>query len=780
MKVNCFFFLLLLSISSYSQTILEGTVVDFADKPAEFVEAVIYSTDSIGIKSSLTDENGYFKIEIIQGKYILQIRQLGKKFYSAPLEITNNKNLGVIKIDSNEKLEEVVVVNRKKIIEKKVDRLVYNVENSLAASGMDLAQVFQNTPLINISENEIGIIGKSNVLVLINDKLLQLSGTELINYFKSLRSENIQKIEVITTPPAKYEAQGSSGIINIVLKKNTTKGINGNATLWATKTTYSGLGSNLTLNYNNKNIVSSIIVRQNDTQAESLEKININGESSLFSDDIRRDIFRNTGINASVDITLTKKSNVGVIYDYGKSDNRMKIKNVNTYLTGSNIDSILNTNSYHVNKKDLQTLNLYFDHKIDTLGKKLSIVYNLLDNNPENDVNFNTNSEVNNYLVNTNSKIEYKINSIQVDFTLPYSIFNLEFGAKYTVFNNNSDVKYFNIVNENSIIDVNRSNKFNYEERISAAYASADKKFNDKWSSKLGLRYEHSYINPNNLTINEETTNRFDNLFPSFYLQYNHNEDKTYSISYSKRINRPNFNALNPFRWYSNPYAYSTGNPNLSPSISHNLETSFVYKSKLNLSVYADKIDNEYGRIVNFEEGIKIVDNLNFLTLYNVGIYGNLNLNPKDWWENNISFSYYYSKSESDLENILPQAGSTFYYALNNSFFLNKDKTTVFFLNFWHSLPSTQGNIFIKDLSSLASGIRFSLLDNNLKIGASVSDIFRTMVSRGDVYFSDYTNTFNNYYDNRRLNVSVNYTFGNKKIKSNDIDIPFSEQNRAN
>jgi len=780
MKFVIFFFFFFFSIVSNSQSLIQGQLIDVGEKPVEYIEVVLYSKEKIGIKSTFTDENGLFSLKHDKGEYIIQFRHLGNILYEKDIKLNDNINLGLIKVDLTNSLNEIVLTNDKKIIEKKIDRIVFNVENSIASTGMDLAQVFQNTPLINISENEIGIIGKSNVLILINDKLLQLSGSELINYFRSLRSEDVKKIEIITTPPAKYEAQGSSGIINIILKKNEAKGISGNATTWATKTTYSGIGNNLTLNYNNKRIVSSVRLRQNDTQAEAIEKININGETSLFSDDKRKDIFRNKGVNTSIDVELSKKTNIGLIYDYGKSDNRMKIRNINTYLTGNSIDSILKTNSYHVNNKEIHTLNLYLDHKIDSLGKKFSIVYNLFDNRPTNDVLFNTNSEINNYSVETNSLIDYKINSVQIDFTLPFSKFNMEFGAKYTILNNNSDVKYFNIINETNTIDISKSNIFNYEERISSGYISADKKFNDKWSSKFGLRYEHSYVNPNNLTINEETTTRYDNIFPSFYLQYNHNDDKTYSVSYSKRINRPNFNALNPFRWYSNPYAYSTGNPSLSPSISHNLETSFVYKSNLNLSVYADKIDNEYGRIVYFEDGIKIVDNLNYLTLYNFGIYGNLNNYPKDWWENSISFSFYYSTSESDVESIKPQSGSTFYYAINNSFFLNKKKTTVLFLNFWHSLPSTEGNIFIRDLSSLASGVRFSLLDNNLKIGASISDIFKTMVSKGEVYFADYTNTFNNYYDNRRLNVSVNYTFGNKKIKPNNIDIPFSEQNRAN
>ncbi|WP_234034241.1 hypothetical protein [Elizabethkingia sp. M8] len=230
--------------------------------------------------------------------------------------------------------------------------------------------------MLSINDNSISIIGKSGVAVMINDKILNLSGTDLINYLKSLRSDDISKIEIITTPPAKYEAQGNSGMLNIILKKNVKLGWSGTLSSSYVQTTYSGNANNITLNYNSNKITSSLRLRQYDRPSKALEFIDIIGGNSILSSDNRKDMFKGIGANLSFDYKLNQKSNVGVVYDIGKSHINMDIDNQSIYKTNNVKDSTLTTFSHQ--KKPIKTHSLYgyYDYKIDSSGKKLSIGVN--------------------------------------------------------------------------------------------------------------------------------------------------------------------------------------------------------------------------------------------------------------------------------------------------------------------------------------------------------------------------------------------------------------------
>ncbi|MCT3833686.1 carboxypeptidase regulatory-like domain-containing protein [Elizabethkingia anophelis] len=219
-KIILFTLLFTLCQSLFSQQFqLTGKVINEKNTPIEFAEVLVLKKDSTVLKSELTNEKGNFYVQILNGSYIIQIKKLKDILYSQDIDIQNNLNIGNIKIEKAKNIKEIVLEGKKKLIERKIDRTIFNVENSIFSTGADLAQVLAGTPMLSINDNSISIIGKSGVAVMINDKILNLSGTDLINYLKSLRSDDISKIEIITTPPAKYEAQGNSGMLNIILKK---------------------------------------------------------------------------------------------------------------------------------------------------------------------------------------------------------------------------------------------------------------------------------------------------------------------------------------------------------------------------------------------------------------------------------------------------------------------------------------------------------------------------------------------------------------------------------
>jgi len=484
------------------------------------------------------------------------------------------------------KIEAVTVNGKKVLVERKVDRLVYNVQNSMLSQGSSGTEVLAGTPLLQVDENKglLSIAGKNGVSVMVNDRMLNLSGSELINYLRNLRSENILKIEVITTPPAKYEAQGNSGIINIVLKKNQNLGWNGYLTTNYTQKTYAAFSTAAGVNYQNEKMKASVKIQGYDGDKRSVENYKIIGENSSISRDERRDMNDGLGLNANFDYSLTKNSNIGLIYDISKGHSNMDINSKQNYLTGSNPTLQTNTDSKHRSSFTSQMLNLYFDQKFGE--HKLSLGTNYYGNLPDTEVNFTTKNIASNstQVVKNLSSVDYKIYSGQADLTLNFKKIQLETGAKFSKFSNNSEIGYFNVINGNHIIDPAKSNLFDYNEKNYAAYISASKDLNEKWSVKAGLRYEYSQTSGFSPTTQIKSENNYGKFFPTAYVSYKANQDNQFSINYSRRINRPYFRALDPFRWYSNPNTYYSGNPSLQPSFNHNIEFNYIFKNKFSIT----------------------------------------------------------------------------------------------------------------------------------------------------------------------------------------------------
>ncbi len=678
-------------------------------------------------------------------------------------------------------IESVSLEGKKKIIERKVDRLVYDVQNSMVSQGSSGTEVLANTPLLKVDEDKglLSIIGKSGVSVMVNDRMLNLSGTELMNYLKNLRSENIAKIEVITTPPAKYDAQENSGIINIVLKKNQNPGWSGYLNTYYKQTTFAGSGGSAGVNYQNKKLKASLKLRGYDEDKRSVENYNVISNRSSKSKDERKDMNDGLGANLSLDYALAGQSNIGLIYDIANGHSNMDITSFQDYFNGDALILRTHTDSRHRSTSKSRMLNLYFDQKFGE--HKLSLGANYYGNLPENNVNFTTTdlSDHSEQIVRNLSSVDYKIYSGQADLSLNFKKIQLETGLKYSQFSNRSDIGYFNLTGGDYVINPERSNLFDYDEKNYAAYFSAGKDFSEKWSAKLGLRYEYAETNGYSISTQSESENKYGKLFPSAYVSYKANDHNQFSLNYSRRINRPGFRALDPFRWYSNPYSYYAGNPSLLPSFNDNLEFNYIFRNKWSANLYYQRSTGNFDQIT-FPDGIYMTST--YENYYNQDNYG-INLNYTDtflkMWESSLSASYSYSDTQITRFNATVMNGSYFYYSSNNTFRLNKEKTIYFFLNYWQSLPSRGGNSASKSNASLNAGFKLSLMDKKLQMNVSVNDIFRQAGYRGSAYFEDNVQTFNNYWDARRLNVSVTYNFGNQKVKSNTRAVDFEEKQRA-
>ncbi|MBO6186367.1 MAG: TonB-dependent receptor [Chryseobacterium sp.] len=679
-------------------------------------------------------------------------------------------------------IESVTINGKKKLLlERKADRLIFNVEASVASQGMDGSETLANVPMLKVDDNlgSISIAGKSSVNVMVNGRMLNLSGANLINYLKTIRSENIAKIEVITTPPAKYEAQGNSGLINIILKKNPNLGWSGSVNTGLNQRTYSGGNSTGALNYQTEKLSLSLKTTYADGAKRSEENYSILGATQNYSCSVRKDMWKELTPNLNLSYKLNKNSEIGMEYIYAHQRSGMDIvnetRNVDTDLSVEN----LLTKTFHREKTPTHTLSAYYDLKLDSLGKKLSFAGNFFKNNSDTDVNFSTLKLSDNSIqyVNTRSIVEPQVFSLQGDLELPFSFGTIETGLKFNQFKNATDLQYFNIINNQYIPDFQRANLFKYREENYAAYFSYAKSFGEHWETKAGLRYENTQAQSFTPSTNLENKYNYGQWFPSAFVSYK-KEKNVFSLSYSRRINRPSMSNLNPFRWYENPYSYSSGNPLLKPSYINNLELGYTYNNKFSASIYYLKLKNGFGQ-VSLIDGLSQIGT--YLNYYNNDFYGfNASYTDKlfKFWETSLSLNG--SLTNSKVFNIEAEAqnGYSVSYSINNTFTINKNKTVFFFLNYSQDLPYKNVNSYFHNFSNLTSGIKVSLMEKQLQINATVTNIFAQKY-RGDMYFKDNSQHFNNYWDGRSFRLNINYTLGNNKKKRSTKSISFEEKDRA-
>jgi len=728
---------------------------------------IIWSDENL-IKSKRYFKGKTLKINLHQQIKIMKLKYLFiATIFSTTIFAQTQK-------DSLKEIEQVNILVKKKLLERKADRLIFNVDASIASQGMDAGETLANVPMLKVDENlgTISIIGKSSVNVMINGKMLNLSGTALLNYLKSIRSENISKIEVITTPPSKYEAQGNSGLINIILKKNPNLGFSGNISTGLTQRTYSNGSTNGTLNYQTEKLSLSLKTTYIEGAKRADERFTILGASQNYSRSVRKDMWQDLTPNLSASYKINKNSEVGIEYIFDNGKNGMNIVNTTRNISPKLDEKNFLTNTFHREKSPTHTFSTYYDLKLDSIGKKLSFAGNFYQNNNDTEVNFSTFTLPENTIqdVKTLSMIKPQIFSAQADLELPFSFGTIETGVKFNQFRNSADLKYFDLENNQYVIDNKKSSTFNYREENYAAYASFGKSFGEHWETKAGLRYENTFVRS---TVNNFSYGQW---FPSAFVSYK--EDKNvFSLSYSRRINRPSMSNLNPFRWYENPQSYSTGNPLLTPSYISNYELGYTYNNKFSTSIYYLKLKNAFGQLAYLYLKSQTGDYQNY---YNNDSYG-MNISYTDtffkFWEANITTNASYQTSEIFNISAPTLKGYSLSYSINNTFTLNKTKTIALFLNYDQSLPYKNVNYRFENFSNLNSGFKISLMEKQLQINATVTNIFAQRF-KGQMYFEDSKQLMNNYWDGRSLRLSVNYTFGNKK-QINKKNINFEEKDRV-
>lgn len=413
------------------------------------------------------------------------------------------------------------------------------------------------------------------------------------------------------------------------------------------------------------------------------------------------------------------------------------------------------------------------------MGGKLNLTANMMLNN-SNARNFSNTitSETISTMANPISK--YRIYSGQADLEKTFGKIKTEAGLKYTKIKNDSEFNFFNINNGQYDLNTDRTNTFFYHEENYAVYASANFKISEKWDAKAGLRYEYTTLE--GVSMNDDTSAKikYGKFFPTAYISYKPNENHSFSLNYSRRISRPYFGNLNPFKYYTSEYEYTTGNPYLLPSFSDNFEFGYVLKNSLNFTLYYNYNKDNWDRIQMVDGNYRYTVARNFYNEDQAGINISYNYNKLKWLESSIFVNGSYSKSKSYDPAISPApAGYSANLNIDNSFFLNKEKTVTLMLGLWSSLPNRTGNTYYYTSNSLYTGMKLAFMDKKLLVNVYLNDILNTNREKGIEYYPTYNIDYQYKGITRNVHLSLTYKFGNNNVKGATKQVKFEESNRA-
>ncbi|WP_306352344.1 outer membrane beta-barrel family protein [Flavobacterium sp. '19STA2R22 D10 B1'] len=777
------FTLLLMPILTYAQLKISGKVVD-KDAGLPYVNVILFNSEEKLITGTTTDENGLFSIEAPQGSYKLKVSYIGYTEWSNDINLDKDMSFNkILLVEDIKMLKEVEVIVKRKLYERKVDRMVFNVDKSVAVEGGDALDALKYAPGVIFQNDQISMLGKSSMRVSINGRILELAGEDLTNFLASIPSNSIKKVEIISNPPAKYEAAGNSGIVNIELKKALADLWNNTISSSYTQATY-GMVS-LRDNFSLKKDKLELLLNLSGGLGRELE----NEESTTFYQNSTWDAYSQRkhtkdyfSTKLNLDYNINDKTTFGVQYLFNyntpdfKDNTKTKIINNSTSI----IDSLLVNNGFSDKRTAFHNINTHFDVELDTLGKKIAFDLDYLTYKSKNNRSFLTNSLTsNNQFLNTilqadnlgDQNIENV--SAKIDFEYPFKSFNFSYGGKVSFIKNNSDIQFFETSTGIPILDPNQTDDFVYNERIQAVYVSASKSLSKKWEAKIGLRLESTQTKGFTESLNQTNKNSYENLFPTFYLSYNHNDDTSYYFSYGKRIDRPNYFTLNPFRFYYNSNNYSEGNPFLQPSFTHNFELGYNGKY-INANAFYSKIIDGWGVVINAENATNttIITRENYYDSNSYGIIVSGGYNEIGWWENYNSVNLINHDPKLTNSKVDAELKGRFEYIFvsNHSFTLNKAKNFKGQLFLLYNSSYSDNLYKYEDSFSLNIAFRYSMLNNKLNFGLTFNDIFNSSATRWNWETNGIRQTYLQNVSNRDFRISVSYNFGNKSKKVEDRD----------
>ncbi|KAB1229590.1 outer membrane beta-barrel family protein [Chryseobacterium viscerum] len=747
---------------------------------AEQMEINLFDTNQKLIKTEIADNNGKFNFnDLKEGTYQLKINKNGSEVYHSE-NIVLAKNTILPSIDLNVKsIEGVTITKTKPLIERQDGKMIMNVENSIASTGNSAFEVLEKAPGVNIDNNDnISLRGKGNLLVQIDGKNTPMTGSDLANYLKGIPSSTIEKIEFITNPSSRYDASGSA-IINIKLKKEQRKGTNGSISTSLGTGKYVKNNNSFSINHRNKKVnifgnysfayreaYNGLVLDRNFYEANNFKKAYVQDNYLKFK-------FNSHLAKAGMDYYLNDKNVLG--FSVGLVSNKFNINGDNSNVTlGSNRlpESSFTTINTSNDRWTNLSFNLNHKYTIDSLGSEISTDFDYINYTNSSLQSFDTSTHEiasgMNSLDIIKGDMDGKLNIYSLKSDLTKNLRNdwkLESGVKTSFVKTDNDLKFFNASSGVSIPDLSKTNHFIYEENINAVYGNVSKKW-EKFKANAGLRLENTNVKGTQITTNQVNKRNYTQLFPSAVFSYDLTDKSNLEVNFSRRITRPSYNQLNPFKFYLDPTTLKAGNPDLNPQITMNYELTYSLSNKyfatLSYSKTSDNITDilkpviENGQIVT----VQTIENLSSASYFGLNLIAPVKVTP--WWEMNNSANFYYGSYTGNVSGTQINNQGNFTFSINsiNSFKLGNGFTAELTGNYKAREVYAYLNVSPNWYLNIGAQKKFK---NNSVLKLSFTDIFFTSNIKGQTVYNDYIENFAVKRDSRVATISYTYNFGSSK-----------------
>ena len=794
-----------LSLSAYGQDYsVSGRVVDANNNPIEFANVVILTeSDGDYLKGTSTDEAGSFNlINLSEATFYLKISYLGFENFKQKIKLTGNLDLKNIQLNEiPENLNEVTVVAKKPTITRKPDRLIFNIENTALTEGSTLG-VLKSTPGVIVSDNGINI-KNAPATVFINNRRVQLTANELINLLESAPANSIKSVEVITNPPASYDADSGS-VINIIMSKNLITGYRGSLLTnyaqgvfprYNTSTSHYFKNNKINLNLN-YSFTKNKINRDQDDTVNFLENPDPLQEDvyeiyEIWESNTNRNTWSEThNLNLSFDYYLDDKNTLsltstGLYTPYFKYQlkNNTNINDENSVFQGSyTSDNISRDNKYNIGT------DLIFRHDFENNANlTFNAHYTIYDYERDQNVftnNFDANDDfLGNSEFNTIANQKTNIITGKIDYSLPINeTSSLDLGVKYSNINTDSDIVRLDVIGGSEVINTDNTDAFMYDENVFAAYGNYSTSWN-KWDLSLGLRAEQSNIEGKSVTLGETNTQDYFGWFPNASLSHQVLEDMIIYGNYKRSITRPSYTSLNPFSFFLNENTIVLGNPNLVPTYRDHFVVGTNFLEHFTVEAYYMNYDGDIVELLRQNNQTNIVEitptNLDKKVEYGFDFLFNYDITST--WNVYAVTSFYNSTEETNFgEGFVKFNQWSNYSALQNNITMLEDQSLNVNLTFQWVGKNLQQLSNVEDRLFSELSITKSILNKKGVISLTVEDLFNLQNQETSLkYLNQSSNSFVDI-DNRYIKLGFRYKFGNTKLSTNERTTSEEERQRLN
>lgn len=768
---------------------ITGVITDNTGKAVQSASVSLVKTkDSSLVKLAITGKDGAYEFENIkEGDYLLAITSVGfEKKFSNPFSVSIAAVIKMESLQLNEAakgIEGVTVTAKRPFIETKIDKTVVNVDASPTSAGATALEVLEKSPGITVSnDGAISLRGKAGVIVMMDGKQTFLSATDLANLLKNMPASAIDQIEIMTNPSAKYDASGNSGVINIKTKKGRTAGFNGSIMAGITTSYYEANGtfyvipkSQNSINFNYRKNKINFFGNYNPNFFSGRSQLQFTrtklnqAKDILGYNDVETQFkFGNNNhtLKLGLDFFADKKNTFGVVVSGFTFSGHPTPKTVTT-TADENYQVLSRMVSQTDNKIRFKNLtsNFNYRHVFDSTGRELTADFDYITYSNTSNMQLVTDFYQGNGMpVGDQLKLRgylpasINIYSVKSDYVHPFKKGGrLEAGFKSSFVENDNLVDYKRW-NGSDWVNDGRSNHFVYDENINAVYLNANKQVK-KWSFQAGLRLENTIAKGYQYNNDSTFKRNFTNLFPSTFISYELNKSNTVTVSYSRRITRPNYQDLNPFIYFLDSLSFRKGNPFLLPQFTHNVELSHSFKSKLITTLNYNSTNRVISQILKPDGDIVYATSENVARFRNIGISITAPVPVTKWWNLNLFTNIFNNHYEGTYENRPLDISYTSFMVNMTQTFTLKQGFTLEMTGFYRARGVDQLTIS-EPMYMVSFGGQKQVLKGKGTVRLNLRDPFWLQRFKGRMQYDIVDNRIQNRWDNRQVTATFTYRFG--------------------